>query len=70
MSEIKGQLLGIFLVLIVFASVSLVVSGIFKSTTDKITEKTESTIENAGQEVTSEEDDDNMGPEAHPMLHF
>lgn len=61
MSEIKGQLLGIVLVLIVFASVSLAVSGIFANTVDKVTEKTEATIDAAG------ETEDPEAPQANPM---
>ena len=64
MSEIKGQLLGIVLVLIVFASVSLAVSGIFTNTVEKVTEKTEATIDAAGEA----EDDNELGN--NPMRPF
>ena len=39
MSEIKGQLLGIIMVLIIFGAVSVTVATIFKDSRDKITEK-------------------------------
>lgn len=39
MSEIKGQLLGILLVLVIFGSVSVALAGVFKTMSDKITEK-------------------------------
>ena len=39
MSEIKGQLLGIVMVLIIFGAVSGPIAGIFYTTREKITEK-------------------------------
>ncbi len=39
MSEIKGQLLGMLMVLVVFSLVGMVLYNNFKSTTEKITEK-------------------------------
>lgn len=39
MSEIKGQLLGIILVLMVFGAVSVGLATVFKKTTDTVVEK-------------------------------
>ena len=39
MSEIKGQLLGLILVLVIFGAVSVGVSSIFKSSAEKITDE-------------------------------
>ena len=47
MSEIKGQLLGIILVLMIFAAVSGVVALVFKNAGDTITEKAEHTFDDA-----------------------
>ena len=47
MSEIKGQLLGIILVLMIFAVVSGVIASVFKSASDNITLKAEHTFDGA-----------------------
>ena len=39
MSEIKGQLLGIVIVLSIFAAVSTAAAAIFKTTTDTVSSK-------------------------------
>ena len=52
MSEIKGQLLGILLVLVVFGSVSVAVASAFKGISDKITEKAENPESDAAAEFT------------------
>ena len=46
MSEIKGQLLGIILTLMVFAAVSVTVAAVYKQSANKVTEKSEN-IEDA-----------------------
>lgn len=38
MSEIKGQLLGLVLVLLIFGAVSLSVAAVFRDSADKVTE--------------------------------
>ena len=45
MSEIKGQLLGMVLVLAIFAVVGGVLYGVFKNTADKIDQKVTSAVE-------------------------
>lgn len=56
MSEIKGQLLGIILVLTIFAGVSAAVIAIFNSMTEKIQTK----VENI----------DNIEGEENALLHY
>ena len=48
MSEIKGQLLGIILTLMVFAAVSVTIAAVYKSTAGKVTQKANN-IENGAQ---------------------
>lgn len=48
MSEIKGQLLGIILTLMVFAAVSVTIAAVYKTTAGKVTEKANN-IENGAQ---------------------
>lgn len=48
MSEIKGQLLGIILTLMVFAAVSVTIAAVYRSSADKVTEKANN-IENGAQ---------------------
>ena len=48
MSEIKGQLLGIILTLMVFAAVSVTIAAVYKTTAGKVTSKA-SNIENGVQ---------------------
>ena len=48
MSEIKGQLLGIILTLMVFAAVSVTIAAVYKTTAGKVTQKA-SNIENGAQ---------------------
>ena len=48
MSEIKGQLLGIILTLMVFAAVSVTIAAVYKNAADKVTEKANN-IENGAQ---------------------
>ena len=47
MSEIKGQLLGIILVLMIFAVTSGVIATVFKKAGDSITLKSEHTFDGA-----------------------
>ena len=44
MSEIKGQLLGIILVLVIFGSVSAVIASLFNATKDEIATRTETIV--------------------------
>lgn len=54
MSEIKGQLLGIVLVLIIFGGVSVALAKVFKNTSGQIASKAEDIGEDAeGQFATS-----------------
>lgn len=46
MSEIKGQLLGIVMVLIIFGSVSAAVATVFAKTRDSITAKANNLTDN------------------------
>ena len=46
MSEIKGQLVGIILVLSIFATVSIAAATIFTNMTDKVEEKVSSVATN------------------------
>ena len=48
MSEIKGQLLGIILTLMVFAAVSVTIAAVYKTTAGKVTQKANN-IENGAQ---------------------
>ena len=54
MSEIKGQLLGIILVLVIFGGVSIALANVFKNTADQVAEKSEDLGKDAGQIVTPE----------------
>ena len=49
MSEIKGQLLGIILVLMIFAVVSGVVASVFQNASDSITLKSEHAFDGAAE---------------------
>ena len=41
MSEIKGQLLGIILVLVIFGGISLAMASVFSKTADQVAERSE-----------------------------
>lgn len=64
MSEIKGQLLGIILTLMVFAAVSVTIAAVYKSTADKVTEKANN-IENGAQTEL-----DTTNPNSNGLLHY
>lgn len=49
MSEIKGQLLGVLLVIAVFGAVSAVLFTAFKSSANKVVEKFDPTIQEVSQ---------------------
>ena len=51
MSEIKGQLLGIILTLMVFAAVSVTVASLYNSTAEKVTTYGTNVEVPAGEEV-------------------
>ena len=61
MSEIKGQLLGILLVLVVFGAVSATLAGVFTKTANQISEKSENAAE-----IEVDED----GPQTQGLLHY
>ena len=52
MSEIKGQLLAIILVLVIFGGISVAVARIFNQTADQVAEKAEDLGKDAKQEIT------------------
>ena len=52
MSEIKGQLLGIILVLVIFGGISLSLATVFSNTADQISEKSEDLGKDASAIVT------------------
>lgn len=55
MSEIKGQLLGIILTLMVFAAVSVTIAAVYRTSANKVSEKANN-IENGAQtELTQPE---------------
>ena len=64
MSEIKGQLLGIILTLMVFAAVSVTIAAVYKSTAGKVTEKADN-IENGAQTQL-----DSTNPNSSGLLHY
>ena len=53
MSEIKGQLLGIILVLVIFGTVSVAVAQIFKESKDKMNEQATDIIDGAEDALTA-----------------
>ena len=53
MSEIKGQLLGIILVLVVFGAISVTMATVFKSTASSISSKAEDPGANAETVLSS-----------------
>lgn len=53
MSEIKGQLLGIVLVLIVFGGISVAMAKVFKNTSGQITSKSEDAGADAEAQLSS-----------------
>lgn len=44
MSEIKGQILGIVLVLVIFGAVSAAIATVFNTTTSAVTEKSKTIV--------------------------
>lgn len=54
MSEIKGQLLGIVLVLVIFGAISVTLATVFKSTASSISRKADDPAANA-ESVLAEE---------------
>ena len=53
MSEIKGQLLGIILVLVIFGTVSVAVAQIFKESKDKMNEQATDIVDGAEDALTA-----------------
>ena len=77
MSEIKGQLLGIILTLMVFAAVSVTVASLYNATAEKVTTYGTNVEIPAAEEVhldvgNSANEGDFAGPGmvAYPALHF
>lgn len=56
MSEIKGQLLGIILLLTIFATVSVGIATVFATTRDAMVEKSENVADAAEQVLTVNDD--------------
>ena len=63
MSEIKGQLLGIVMVLLIFGTISSVVAGVFVKLRNTITSQSENMITNL-------EGDLNAASHNGELLHF
>lgn len=53
MSEIKGQLLGIILTLMVFAAVSVTVAAVYKQSASKVTQRSENIEDAIDTELTA-----------------
>ena len=53
MSEIKGQLLGIILTLMVFAAVSVTIAAVYKSSAKSVTQRSEGIEDSIDTELTS-----------------
>lgn len=53
MSEIKGQLLGIILTLMVFAAVSVTVAAVYKQSAGKVTQRSENIEDAIDTELTA-----------------
>ena len=53
MSEIKGQLLGIILVLVIFGTVSVAVAQVFKSSKEKMVTQAGSVTEAAEETISA-----------------
>ncbi len=51
MSELKGQLLGIILVILVFSSISVVIAKSFTDMTDKVTHDSELMYDDAAVQL-------------------
>ena len=64
MSEIKGQLLGIILTLMVFAAVSVTIAAVYKTTAGKVTQKANN-IENGAQTELNSNSGQSSG-----LLHY
>ena len=53
MSEIKGQLLGVILVLVIFGGISVAMATIFKNTAGQVSSKSEDLGKEAGTVINS-----------------
>lgn len=53
MSEIKGQLLGIILVLVIFGGISVAMATVFKNTAEQVSDKSEDLGKNAQAEFAT-----------------
>ena len=53
MSEIKGQLLGIILTLMVFAAVSVTIAAVYKRSASSVTQRSEGIEDSIDTELTS-----------------
>ena len=65
MSEIKGQLLGIVMVLLIFGTVSGVVAGVFAKLKNTITNKSTTMISDVDEALEQEESFNNV-----PLISF
>ncbi len=73
MSEIKGQLLGIILTLMVFAAVSVTIATVYNQTASKVTEHAQNVEQGASQELESGNTGAAIaapGSVAYPAIHY
>ena len=74
MSEIKGQLLGIILTIMVFAAVSVVVAKVYANTAAKVTDYSASVegpaADEVGYEIPTNDQYAPPGMTAQGLLHF
>ena len=69
MSEIKGQLLGIILVLIVFGAISVTMATVFKSTAGQVAERS-TNLGDAAEDKFNESEEEVDDPGLNGLLRY
>ena len=70
MSEIKGQLLGIILTIVVFGGISVVLANVFNNTSNKVVRYTENIEAGAADEVNYVPPSYGAEPAPSGLLHY
>ena len=67
MSEIKGQLLGLILVLVIFGGISVAMAGVFSNVSKQVQDKSKNLGTDAAQVFV---DTPSQNTEPAPLMHY